>query len=36
MQYTSNSKLALYESYDQFNITGDTDSLNNNTKIIDE
>ena len=36
MQYTSNSKLALYESYDQFNITGDTDSLNNNMKIIDE
>ena len=35
MQYTSNSKLALYESYDQFNITGDTDSLNNNMKIID-
>ena len=35
MQYTSNSKLALYESYDQFNITGDTDSLNNNMKIVD-
>ena len=35
MQYTSNSKLALYESYDQFNITGNTDSLNNNMKIID-
>ena len=35
MQYTSNSKLALYESYDQFNITGDTDSLNSNMKIID-
>ena len=35
MQYTSNSKLALYESYDQFNITGDTNSLNNNMKIID-
>lgn len=36
MKHTSNLKLALYESDDVFNITGDTDSLNSNMNVIDE
>ena len=36
MKHTNNLKLALYESDDAFNITGDSDSLNSNMNIIDE
>ena len=35
MRYTNNLNLALYDSNDIFNITGNNDSLNNNMEIID-
>ena len=35
MKYTNNLKLSLYEPDDMFNITGETNSLNHNMKIID-
>ena len=36
MKYTNNLNLSLYEPDDQFNITGETNSLNHNMEIIDE
>lgn len=35
MKYTDNYNLLLYEETDKFQITGDTDSLNANTVLID-
>ena len=35
MKYTDNYNLLLYEETDKFQITGDTDSLNANTALID-
>lgn len=36
MRQTENFKLALYDTTDKFNITGEENSLNANTKVIDE
>lgn len=35
MKYTDNYNLLLYEETDKFQITGDTDSLNANTVLVD-
>lgn len=36
MKHTNNLNLTLYEPNDIFNVTGDSNSLNNNMKIIDD